>query len=52
MFTLYFTEVRLEEGARRGGLLHKTGEKQASWRKNGNKWKVYGDREGAIEKEF
>lgn len=47
MFILYFTEVRLE-GARRGGLLHKTDEKQASWRKNGNKWKVYGDWEEAV----
>ena len=34
------------------GLLHKTGEKQASWRKYGNKWNVYGDKEGAIEMEF
>lgn len=52
MFTVYFTEVRLEEGARRGGLLNKTGEKHASWRKSRNKWTDYGDREGAIEMEF
>lgn len=48
MFALYFTEVRLEECARIGGLLHKIDEKQASWRKNGNKWKGYGDREEPI----
>lgn len=42
MFTLHFTEVRLEEDARRGALLHETDEKtskpEEKWKQMENLW--------------